>query len=190
MRTDALVRRQKIIMTACELYRSKHHDSLTMENIADKAGVGIATLYRNFPDRFSLDMACAQFLFEGVIGLEEEAVAAFDNNPREVWISFNKALIDKGLGSLVPALAPRSLDELPPEVSVLREKTKVLTEALIEHGKKHKLVHADIDARTYIVGLITVSRTPLPALAAVTENLSTTLLGIFLAGLEHGGQPV
>ncbi|MFP7364735.1 TetR/AcrR family transcriptional regulator [Corynebacterium callunae] len=190
MRTDARARRQKIIATACELYRSQHHDSVTMENIAEKAGVGIATVYRNFPDRFSLDMACAHFLFEGVIALEEAAIANFDQEPGATWTSFNRALIDKGLGSLVPALVPRSLDELPPEVSQLRQKTEELTETLINHGKKHGLVHPDIDERTYIVGLITISRTPMPALAAAAGDLSTTLLGIFLSGIKHGSQPV
>jgi len=53
VRSDALARRIRIIEAACEIFRTST-DIVPLETIADKAGVGIATLYRNFPDRTAL----------------------------------------------------------------------------------------------------------------------------------------
>ncbi len=186
MRADARERRNRIIATACELYRSRNHDSLTLEEIAEEAQVGIATLYRNFPDRWALDMACAAFLFDKVIALQEFAIAEFSTAPRTVWHEFNLALFSKGLGTLVPALAPESLDELPPEISELRKTTEDNTRILISLGQEYGLIASGIDATTYIVGLITVSRPPVHAFKSIAHNFGTDLLGLFLSGLEHG----
>ena len=46
MRSDALARRIRIIEAACEIFRTST-DIVPLETIADKAGVGIATLYRS-----------------------------------------------------------------------------------------------------------------------------------------------
>ena len=48
---------------ACEIFRTST-DIVPLETIADKAGVGIATLYRNFPDRTALIHACAAYMFD------------------------------------------------------------------------------------------------------------------------------
>ncbi|ANE05338.1 TetR/AcrR family transcriptional regulator [Corynebacterium crudilactis] len=186
MRADARKRREHIITTTCELYRTHHHDSLTMDNIAEAAGVGIATLYRNFPDRFALDMACAHYLFTVVISWQEQAINTFPTNPARVWTSFNQTLFDKGLGSLVPALAPESLDELPEDISALRQTTEDNIATLIGLAKEQGLVHANITPGTYILGLITISRPPITALATISTNSHAPLLGLYLSGLKHG----
>jgi AcrR family transcriptional regulator len=59
LRRDALVRRERILTAAVELFRSEGLD-VPLERIADRAGVGRATLYRNFPDREALLEATLQ----------------------------------------------------------------------------------------------------------------------------------
>jgi len=53
LRRDAVVRRERILAAAVELFRSEGLE-VPLERIADRAGVGRATLYRNFPDREAL----------------------------------------------------------------------------------------------------------------------------------------
>jgi AcrR family transcriptional regulator len=53
LRRDALARRERILAAAVELFRSEGLE-VPLEKIADRAGVGRATLYRNFPDREAL----------------------------------------------------------------------------------------------------------------------------------------
>lgn len=186
MRADAQRRRELIITTACTLFRSHGHDRVALDQIAQLAGVGIATLYRNFPDRMALDMACAEHLFNKVIALQDAAIASFDAAPRSTWYSFNMAVVDMGIGILVPALAPDSLDDLPDDVSLLRQEMKNRTETLLSLGHTHGIIDPGIDSSTYIVGLFTTSRPPVQVIQDLSPGYSQRLLGLFLSGLEHG----
>jgi AcrR family transcriptional regulator len=56
VRQDAQVRRGRLVQAAVELFGSDGFD-VPLEKIADRAEVGRATLYRNFPDRAALAAA-------------------------------------------------------------------------------------------------------------------------------------
>jgi AcrR family transcriptional regulator len=53
-RTDALASRRKILRAAAELVRARGVASLTMNEVAAAAGVGVGTVYRRFQDRAGL----------------------------------------------------------------------------------------------------------------------------------------
>ena len=53
MRADARRNREKLLLAAVELFAEAGED-VSLEAIADRAGVGIGTLYRNFPTREAL----------------------------------------------------------------------------------------------------------------------------------------
>jgi AcrR family transcriptional regulator len=56
MRADARRNREKLLLAAVELFAGAGED-VALEAIAERAGVGIATLYRNFPTREALAAA-------------------------------------------------------------------------------------------------------------------------------------
>jgi AcrR family transcriptional regulator len=56
LRQDAQMRRERLVQAAVELFGSDGFD-VPLEKIADRAEVGRATLYRNFPDRAALAAA-------------------------------------------------------------------------------------------------------------------------------------
>ena len=105
MRSDALARRIRIIEAACEIFRTST-DIVPLETIADKAGVGIATLYRNFPDRTALIHACAAYMFDKVIELQQSVLERFDSDPEAEWFRYVKTLVELGIAPLVSTLAP------------------------------------------------------------------------------------
>ena len=115
MRSDALARRIRIIEAACEIFRTST-DIVPLETIADKAGVGIATLYRNFPDRTALIHACAAYMFDKVIELQQSVLERFDSNPEAEWFRYVKTLVDLGIAPLVSALAPDDFQDIPAEI--------------------------------------------------------------------------
>lgn len=56
LRRDARERREALITAAAECF-AKDGYGVALETIADKAGVGRGTLYRNFPDRAAITVA-------------------------------------------------------------------------------------------------------------------------------------
>ena len=53
MRADARRNREKLLLAAVELFAGAGED-VPLEAIAERAGVGIGTLYRHFPTREAL----------------------------------------------------------------------------------------------------------------------------------------
>lgn len=193
MRKDALERRERIIKAACEVYRTYPHATVPLEEIAKSAGVGIATLYRNFPDRSSLIQACAKDMFHivlenqtGTITLLKEATTP--EEAQKVWNTHIDSLLELGLGTLVPAVAPEDLSELPEELTTLRDLTCERTEELLKAARPHGLIAQEIHPLTFIIGLITVSRPPVPGLRKLDPGATRELVDIFLAGCAHGSE--
>ncbi|MCK7636943.1 TetR/AcrR family transcriptional regulator [Corynebacterium pygosceleis] len=185
MRADALERRNRIIDTACELFRL-NPETVPLEIIAEKADVGIATLYRNFPDRGSLLHACGARLFVRAIELQHSVLENFDDDPGGQWLRYVDSLVDMGLGSLVAAFAPDDLTLLPPDVMDLRQRTSKLGDTILAEAKRHGLVEASIRHDTFIIGLLTVSRPPVPGVLSLEPNITANLVEIFLSGLRNG----
>ncbi|KDN21512.1 TetR/AcrR family transcriptional regulator [Amycolatopsis rifamycinica] len=74
MRTDASRNRARILDAARELYAAKGLD-VTMRAIARQAGLGVATLYRHFPDREALVVAAFGHELADCDRLSEDALA-------------------------------------------------------------------------------------------------------------------
>src|SRR5205823_905698 len=71
---DASQNRARILDAARELYAAKGLD-VTMRAIARRAGLGVATLYRHFPDREALVVAAFEHELVDCGRLSEEALA-------------------------------------------------------------------------------------------------------------------
>ncbi|GAA1636416.1 TetR/AcrR family transcriptional regulator [Catellatospora bangladeshensis] len=56
-RADAAENRARVLAAASELFAARGAQNVTMDDIARRAGVGRATLYRRYPDRASIAVA-------------------------------------------------------------------------------------------------------------------------------------
>ncbi|WP_246530958.1 TetR/AcrR family transcriptional regulator [Streptomyces bathyalis] len=74
LRADALRNRRKILAAAKEMFAVRGPD-VPMEDVARRAAVGVATLYRRFPDRETLIRAVARDTFARVLEESRAAVA-------------------------------------------------------------------------------------------------------------------
>lgn len=188
MRADALRRREAIIHSACELARSRHAESIPLEEIAQHAGVGIATLYRNFPDRTSLRHACAAHLFDEAIALLEHARTTMDGATEETvsqaWTSLMWSLVRLGLGAIVPLFAPTDVHHLPADLHSVTARTHQLLNEVASYAHRVGLLDPDIDGITMIVGLFTASRPQVAGLNSLVPNLEETMVEIYLRGLR------
>ncbi|MCF4006542.1 TetR/AcrR family transcriptional regulator [Corynebacterium uropygiale] len=188
MRADALRRREALIEAACELVRTRHEDSIPLEAIAQRAGVGIATLYRNFPDRISLRHACAAHLFNEAVALLEEARDAMASAPatvvEEAWTDLMWSLVRLGLGAIVPVFVPTDVHELPEDLQAITARVLELLNEVASDAQRAGLLDPEIDGLTVLVGLFTASRPQVEGLNALVPDLEATMVKIYLRGLQ------
>jgi AcrR family transcriptional regulator len=98
MRVDARRNRRRLLDAATELILEIGAEP-ARDAVAQRAGVGIATLYRHFPDRQQLLHAVALDVLDRTI---EEAEAAIDGSDTggEALRRYMHAAIDAGLGAV------------------------------------------------------------------------------------------
>lgn len=108
LRKDAALNRQRIVEAAERLFAERGLD-VSVETIAEAAGVGIGTVYRRFPNRELLIDAIFQRNLDQMVGLAQRAAANPD--PWEGLVGFLLAALkmevsDRGLGQLLADLVP------------------------------------------------------------------------------------
>jgi AcrR family transcriptional regulator len=131
MRADARRNYDKLLAAARELFAAEG-TSVALEEIAERAGVGIGTLYRHFPTRQALLEAVFQ---EEVEGMARAAAELSDLSPWEALSQWYHQYL--GFAATKKALNEALLEEAPDSNALLACKT-ILTEAgsgLIERAE-------------------------------------------------------
>ncbi|SDO47386.1 DNA-binding transcriptional regulator, AcrR family [Nakamurella panacisegetis] len=85
LRRDAELNRQKILRAAAEVFAARGLD-VTLDDIADHAGVGVGTVYRRFPNKDVLIEALFEDKIEDIVRRAEAAAASPD--PWEGLVGF------------------------------------------------------------------------------------------------------
>lgn len=104
LRADARANRDLIIAAAQAMF-AEHGLDVPMKDIADRAGVGVGTLYRRFPDRESLIAATAYAHLAALARALETA----DREEARAWPALCRFLgecITSRLGALAAAIEP------------------------------------------------------------------------------------
>src|SRR6185295_7622262 len=98
MRADALKNREGLIEVAVELVLEVGGEP-ARDAIAERAGVGIGTLYRHFPDRQSLLHAATRHVLEKSITAGEAMIKAVPDGVHALRPSMHMALAN-GIGAV------------------------------------------------------------------------------------------
>jgi AcrR family transcriptional regulator len=158
LRADAKRKRQAIINAATQQYRTVPEGEITLEGIAKDAGVGIATLYRHFPTHEDLRLACAMDLIAWLEEFFTVEMDTFDQAPERNWERIIWTLVDNGLGMLIAALAPKTVEGESVEVARKRNEVIGLFGQLLRKASSHGLVSADADPLEVAAEMIVVTR--------------------------------
>ncbi|MFJ4295630.1 TetR/AcrR family transcriptional regulator [Curtobacterium sp. NPDC089689] len=144
LRADAERRRQAIICAAGSVF-AEEGTAVTLEHIAEKAGVGVGTIYRRFP---SIEALVGVVFEEKMRRFADEAVAAAERARTEPWdafadyvmfvmrhqaedLAFSDVILSPGLGSkLFRAETRRAL---------------AATQLLVERAQAAGAIRADFD---------------------------------------------
>ena len=181
MRTDAATNQRQLLDSAAQLL-SEQGPQVSLRTIAKHARVGVATLYRHFPTRESLEEA----LVLNIMTQVTDAARWFRGGPAtpKRW----RELAEHLGGLRIGALADHFADEVRrlAESSTIQERrTQALqeVESALAHARAAGLIRDDVPAVRFAMGIAVISR-PLPAQAADTVPDQTEwLMETYLAGL-------
>lgn len=142
LRRDAERNRRRILEAAAEAFAERGL-TITMDDIAAHAGVGVGTVYRRFPQKDLLIEALFEERVGELVALAEEALHAED--PWEGLVGFlerAQALqaSNRGLKELVLSTA-HGRDR----VACVRERLGPLTEGLVTRAQASGQLRADVD---------------------------------------------
>ena len=174
----------KITRAAAELLLLRGFDKTTVDEVAARAGVGKATVYRRWPSKEDLAVAAMETLYSaefpepdtgsirGDLAASYRSFIAFantDTGKAYMRMSITESLRDERIAALYRASTERRELDAPRSL-----------ERAIETGEVRK--EADIDTAVQYLGGIIIARVilgrPLPQLEDVDDLVEFTLRGI------------
>jgi AcrR family transcriptional regulator len=187
VRVDAERNRERLLIAARDVFVEQGPEA-PLDEIARRAGVGIATLYRRFPDRQALMRAV---VIDALARVAEEAGRALaeELNGFAALVRYMHAALDLRIAAVIPALLGQvPLDD--PEVAKLRAAAVAPEQAIIDAAQEEGMLRADVTFADIGLLIIRLSR-PLPG--AFPHELDASLahwhLEIVIDGLRTVRDP-
>jgi len=174
VRSDARENRARILEVARQAF--EEGDDTSMNQIAQRAGVGPGTLYRNFPTREALVLAIYQHEIDRLVESVSELLATLP--PLEALRQWTVDLVGAmrkkhGLGNALSPDAHQAITERtygPVMAAITR---------LLDAGKHDGSIRADADARDFLQLTGALWRA-----ASGPEDRSPSMLALILDGLS------
>jgi AcrR family transcriptional regulator len=181
MRADARKNRQRLIDVAVELVLEVGGEP-AREVIAERAGVGIGTLYRHFPDQQSLLHAATRHVLEKSISAGEALIETVPDGAEALRQYMHMAL-DNGIGAvniLYPLLQK-------PHWPDLRARAATLMKSMVDRAMREGSLRNDLSERDIVFGLTRFARPLAVGLPSdVERSLAHRHLDFYLDGLCAG----
>ncbi|MEV6976359.1 TetR/AcrR family transcriptional regulator [Kitasatospora sp. NPDC093806] len=181
LRADASRNRERIVMAARDAF-VEHGADAPLDEIAKRAGVGNATLYRNFPTRAALIREVALLVKNRIVAIAERA-AAEATGPFDALQRFAHETVDEKVGALCPMLTNR-VDLHDPELVEARERLLAVVSGLLDRAKSAGEVRPDVAHGDLFIAMSQLTR-PLPGTSChVLEEFVHRHLQLFLDGMR------
>ncbi|MEU6143276.1 TetR/AcrR family transcriptional regulator [Streptomyces sp. NPDC047081] len=186
-RADALRNRERIVSAAREMFTELGPD-VPLDDIARRAGVGNATVYRNFPDRDALVREVVCSVMDRTSEAAEQALAesgdAFTALERFVHIS-----ADERISALCP-MVQSTFDKNHPDLEAARERCEELVTELMDRAKQAGQLRDDVGVGDLMVVVAQLSRPPAGTDCLRSDRFVHRHLQLFLDGLRAPARSV
>ncbi|MGO1950686.1 MAG: TetR/AcrR family transcriptional regulator [Mycobacteriaceae bacterium] len=184
MRADARANRQSIIDAAQRLFGVQGVD-VPLTTVADEAGTGIATLYRNFPTRGDLVDAVIRDLSTRLGAIESSHLPRIREDPERGWPELVHALAELRPGALIPALID-GFEAIGATESVerLRREVLVFSDELLGLAREAGLVRDDVTSELLQMSLATITRPLINCPDHPCDEHEDWLIDAFLRGIR------
>ncbi|MFI1369951.1 TetR/AcrR family transcriptional regulator [Streptomyces griseochromogenes] len=181
LRADAARNRAQVLAAARTAFRELG-TAAPLDEIARRAGVNIATLYRRFPDR---DALIAQVVLDGfavVLDAARTAAQTARTDPLGALETFMLSLVDNRETLVLPLIGGPVTND--PQARDLQRQIAAALEEVLSAARARGAVRPDVAAVDLITTAALVCR-PLPHLPQQqAATLVTRHVGIFLDGLR------
>jgi AcrR family transcriptional regulator len=184
MRADAQRNLEQLLEAARELI-SERGPNVPLEDVARRAGVGIATLYRRFPDRESLLRAVAVDAMERTREAVEEV--AGNDEPFDALAAYLRRALELRVSAVMPQLL-EAIDLTEPDLAAARASTAKAVEALVDAAHESGDLPPDVTFLDVGMMLVRIARPlPGPMSTELKDELARRHLDLFIRGLRAGG---
>ncbi|MEU0677976.1 helix-turn-helix domain-containing protein [Streptomyces sp. NPDC006172] len=186
-RADALRNRERIVTAAREMFVELGPD-VPLDDIARRAGVGNATVYRNFPDRDALVREVVCSVMDRTAEAARQALAetgdAFGALERFVHVA-----ADERIGALCP-MVTSTFDENHPDLVAARLRAEQLIDEVMERARQAGQLRADVGIGDLLVAMTQLSRPPAGTACLSADRFVHRHLQLFLDGLRAPARSV
>lgn len=183
LRADAVRNRGRILKAAQKAF-AEHGLDVPLEDVAERAGVGIATVYRRFPTRDDLIAACFEHRLEEYARAAEEALQAPDG-----WSGFRSYVericgmqaADRGLKDVLTRTLPDAK-----ALEAHRARGYELSVRLIERAKAEGTLRSDVVPEDLVL-LLMANAGVVQGMGSAAPDGPPRLVALLLDGLRSEG---
>jgi AcrR family transcriptional regulator len=184
-RADAMRNRERIVAAAREMF-VEFGPEVPLDEIARRAGVGNATLYRHFADR---QVLIHEVVLSVLARTTEQALeaAAEEADAFAALRRFAHAAADERIGALCPLLSG-TFEQHYPDLNAERERLEEAVEDLFTRAHAAGSLRADVGVGDLLMALAQLTR-PLPGSACIhNDRFVHRHLQLLLDGLQSPGR--
>ncbi|MDO0933892.1 TetR/AcrR family transcriptional regulator [Streptomyces sp. DG2A-72] len=186
-RADALRNRERIVTAAREMF-TEFGAEVPLDEIARRAGVGNATVYRNFPDREALVREVVCSVMDRTAEAAHQALAE-TGDAFEALERFVHAAADERISALCPMVAS-TFDRHHPDLEAARERVEQLIEEVMERAQKAGQLRSDVAVGDVMLAVAQLSRPPAGVGCMSLDRFVHRHLQLFLDGLRAPARSV
>ncbi|OUC96611.1 TetR/AcrR family transcriptional regulator [Streptomyces swartbergensis] len=180
-RADALRNRERIVTAAREMF-VEHGPEVPLDDIARRAGVGNATVYRNFPDRDALVREVVCSVLDRTVAAGEFALAE-NGDAFEALERFVHTSADERISALCPMVSS-TFDENHPDLEAARERVERILQEVMDRAKAAGQLRPDVGVGDVMVAVAQLSRPPAGTACFSVDRFVHRHLQLFLDGLR------
>jgi AcrR family transcriptional regulator len=181
LRRDAELNLGRILSAAREVFAAEGYDA-SMEHIAERAQVGVGTLYRRFPSKADLFHEVVEFARREVRQMAEDVLS--HTEPNRSLFEF----LERCIANPVPWRATVSRAPWGAGADTTFEQLAPLLQRMIDEGQSAGSVRTDIEIADVVMALI-AARTIADLCDPVASESSRRFLAFVIDGLRTGPEP-
>jgi AcrR family transcriptional regulator len=186
-RADALRNRERIVSAAREMF-TEYGPDVPLDEIARRAGVGNATVYRNFPDRDALVREVVCSVMDRTSEAAEQALAQ-SGDAFEALERFVHTSADERVSALCP-MVQSTFDKNHPDLEAARERVEQIVEDVMDRARRAGQLRLDVGVGDLMVVVAQLSRPPAGTDCLVNDRFVHRHLQLFLDGLRAPARSV